>query len=272
MSNGEQRNIIAEIDELHQQAKQPASSEEASRSQEHRRWRMRVAALLDRVFGRSSRYSKEFGSISWSGPATTYFGTNELVYPHDMDDAMAILLAARDELKRQQAGRGTRHDEGTRIPAIGEQEVRRVFVVHGHDPGAKSAVARFLEQIGLEPVILHERPDQGRTIIEKFEEYADVSYAVVVCTADDEGRTRGSQEDLRPRARQNVIMELGYFMGKLGRPRVSVLYHAGVEMPSDYRGVLYIPMDEGGQWRATVVREMRSAGVPIDADAALGAL
>jgi len=272
MSNGDQGSVIAEIEELRAQAEELTSSPEASRSQEHRRWRMRVRALLDRVFGRSSRYSEEFGAIQWSGPTATHLGTNELAYPQDMDDAIAILLAARDEVSRQQDSWGTREDEGTRLPAISEQDARRVFVVHGHDDGAKSAVARFLSSIGLNPVILHEQPDQGLTIIEKFEQYAVVSHAIVLCTGDDEGRKRQTTSDPRPRPRQNVVLELGFFVGKLGRQRVSVLYDEGVEMPSDYAGVLYIPLDGGGQWKVKLARELKSAGVPLDADATLDAL
>jgi predicted nucleotide-binding protein len=106
-----------------------------------------------------------------------------------------------------------------------------VFLVHGRDDGTKHAVARFLERLGLTPVILHEKPDKGRTIIEKFEIHSVVSYAIVLLTADDEGGLRGTKE-LKPRARQNVILELGYFIGKLTRSRVCALRAPEVEEPS----------------------------------------
>jgi hypothetical protein len=90
----------------------------------------------------------------------------------------------------------------------------RVFVVHGHDNGAKETVARFLEKLGLKPVILHEQPNQGRTIIEKFEDHADADYAVVLFTPDDMGHPVGKPNESKPRARQNVLLELGFFMAK----------------------------------------------------------
>jgi predicted nucleotide-binding protein len=96
----------------------------------------------------------------------------------------------------------------------------RVFVVHGHHHGRKETVARFLEKLGLEPVILHEKPNAGRTLIEKFSDYANVYFAVVLLTADDIGRGREEPDPPRPRARLNVILKLGYFLGKLGRHRV----------------------------------------------------
>ena len=148
---------------------------------------------------------------------------------------------------------------------------RRVFIVHGHDDPAKDSVARFLGRLGLDPIILHEQASSGRTIIEKFEKYSDdIAFAVVMLTPDDEGRIAKSSDDLRPRARQNVIMELGYFMGRLGRSRVCALHKGGVELPSDYQGVIYIDMDTGGGWKAKVAQEFVQAKIPINLDGLLG--
>jgi len=119
----------------------------------------------------------------------------------------------------------------------------RVFVVHGHDHGFKNTVARFLETLELGAVILHEKPDGGRTVIEKFEEEGDVGFAVVLATPDDLGRSkRDAKANLTEadRARQNVIFELGYFIGKLGRGRVALITERTVELPSDLSGVVYI--------------------------------
>jgi hypothetical protein len=105
---------------------------------------------------------------------------------------------------------------------------RRVFLVHGHDDAVKHEVARVLEKLDLEPIILHERPDEGRTIIEKFEDYADVGFAVVLMTGDDKGGDKSAPPaEYRLRARQNVLLEMGFFLGKLGRGKVCVLYEAG---------------------------------------------
>ncbi len=141
---------------------------------------------------------------------------------------------------------------------------RQVFVVHGHDDGTKETVARYLTKLGLEPVILHEQTNQGRTVIEKFEAHADVDFAVVLFTPDDIGHPAASPEKARPRARQNVVLELGFFMAMLGRQRVCVLYRGDVEVPSDYAGVLYIELDNAGAWKFHLAREMRGVGIDID--------
>jgi predicted nucleotide-binding protein len=145
----------------------------------------------------------------------------------------------------------------------------RVFVVHGHDEAAREKVARFLERLGLSPVILHEQPNAGRTIIEKFENYADVGFAVVLLTPDDLGAAKASKPDLMPRARQNVIFELGFFVGKLGRNRVCALHAGGIELPSDIHGVVYVDFDSGGAWRLNVAKELREAGFSVDMNRAL---
>jgi predicted nucleotide-binding protein len=140
---------------------------------------------------------------------------------------------------------------------------RMIFVVHGHDDGRKETVARFLEKIAPRDkvVILHEQPNQGRAIIEKFETYAaEASYVVVLMTADDVGRAQ-AEKDLKPRARQNVILELGWFIAQLGRERVAILYDEDVETPSDILGVLHIKLDNGGGWRRELARELKAANI-----------
>ena len=121
----------------------------------------------------------------------------------------------------------------------------RVFVVHGHDDDAKQELELFLKELGLDPIVLHRKPDQGHTIIEKFEKYSDVSYAFVLLTPDDVGYSKS--EETKPdekrikelRARQNVIFEFGYFVGSVGRGRVCCLHKPGVSLPTDVSGVLY---------------------------------
>ena len=148
---------------------------------------------------------------------------------------------------------------------------RKVFVVHGHDNEAKEGTARFLQRLGLEPVILHEQASSGRTIIEKFEIYSgDIAFAVVLLTPDDVGCPGNGPNEPKPRARQNVILELGYFMGRLGRDRVCALHRGGVELPSDYQGVIYVELDTGGAWRTKLAQELVQAKLPIDLSGLLG--
>jgi len=140
----------------------------------------------------------------------------------------------------------------------------KVFVVHGHDDEAKLNVARFLEKLELEPIILNERPNEGRTVIEKFEHHSDVAYAVVLLTPDDIGKEKDMPGETHPRARQNVILELGYFIGRLGRARVCALHKGSVEIPTDYHGVLYVPMDAGDGWKLKLAKEIKAAGLLVD--------
>jgi predicted nucleotide-binding protein len=149
---------------------------------------------------------------------------------------------------------------------IGRQTVpgRKIFIVHGRDEAAKQALARFLEATDFEPVILHEQADHGKTVIEKFETNSDVAFAVVLMTPDDVGSLADNPGAGRLRARQNVILELGYFVGRLGRNRVLVLTKGDLEIPSDYVGVVYTIMDELGAWKTKLAKELNAAGLKID--------
>lgn len=140
---------------------------------------------------------------------------------------------------------------------------KKVFIVHGHDNEAKISVARFVEQLGLEAIILHEQTNQGKTIIEKFENYSDVGFAIVLYTECDEGKAK-KETGFRNRARQNVVFEHGYFVSKIGRDHVVALVKGDVELPGDYSGVVYEPMDDAGAWQFKIAKEMRASGLDVD--------
>jgi predicted nucleotide-binding protein len=140
---------------------------------------------------------------------------------------------------------------------------RKVFLVHGRDNEAKIEVARFLDKIGLEAIILHERANAGRHLLTKFQEEAgDVGFAVILITPDD--AYSGPGEPQRNRPRQNVVFELGFFIGKFGTARVAALVKGEVERPSDFDGVGYITMDQGGGWKLELARELKGARMPFD--------
>jgi len=152
---------------------------------------------------------------------------------------------------------------------------KKVFIVHGHDHGLKEAVARLLEKQGLEAIILHEQANMGRSIIQKFEDYAaEACFAIVLLTPDDIGGIGDSDPaDFALRARQNVIFELGYFRGyfrgyfkdKLSGARVCVLYSNEVELPSDIQGVLFVPYNKtSNDWKHALLREMHAVGINVD--------
>lgn len=142
---------------------------------------------------------------------------------------------------------------------------RKIFLVHGHQHGARAAVARFLDKLDLQPVILDEEADRGRTVIEKFLDHGNIAFAIILVIGDDTGGVKGSDPSaFRPRARQNVILELGYFLGSLGRDRVCALYEPEVEMPSDFSGMGYVKFDREGSWRFLVAKELNAAGIKVD--------
>ena len=138
-----------------------------------------------------------------------------------------------------------------------------VFIVHGRDGNIKENVANFFRELGIHPIILHEQPNKSRTIIEKFEAYSNVKYAVVLLTPDDLGGLKSNPNELSPRARQNVVFEMGYFFGSLGRGKVCALLSPGVERPSDIDGIMYIPLDQSDEWKGSLFRELKAAQLKL---------
>ncbi len=143
-------------------------------------------------------------------------------------------------------------------------KTNKVFIVHGHNEAIKEKVARVLTKLQLEPVILHEQADGGRTLIEKFEANSEeVNYAIVLLTGDDEGKSIKSN-NYKHRARQNVIFEMGYFMGHLSRSHVFLLLEEGVEKPSDLEGIVYTSLNDN--WQHKLVKELKACGYEVDAN------
>lgn len=138
----------------------------------------------------------------------------------------------------------------------------KVFIVHGHDDALKIEVARFVENLGLQAIILHEQLNRGRTIIEKFESFSDVGFAIVLYTPCDFGRASSTQEE-KPRARQNVIFEHGYFVSKLGRENVVALNKGNVDFPNDLSGLIYTSYEQN-YWERDIARELSESGYEID--------
>ena len=192
------------------------------RSPAFERWRRSAEVAVANAFGDKPNHVADFKNISYSlivvgtGTPDSEF---QAAYVRGLDSAASTLESMLDEIEEyweedeQPSGLS---DSGVRRP----KSPNKIFVIHGHDESARETVARFLEKLALEPIILHEQPNKGRTIIEKFEDYADVGFAVVLLTPDDVGAIKDREADLRPRARQNVVFEFGYFIGKLGRERV----------------------------------------------------
>ena len=223
-------------------------------------WRQNTDVVLRNVLGDANPLYESFTNIRYTLVAftmTTPESRFEEAKAAGVSQAIAILKAAKLEVEVA----GVVPKPASDVRSSGQ----RVFIVHGHDHGRTHEVARFLTAVTHnEPVILHEQANEGRAIIEKFESHAaDAAYAVVIATADDVGRAKDADTE-RPRPRQNVILELGFFFGSLGRARVALLYEEGVERPSDIDGVLYVPLDAAGAWKPALARELKAAGVGVD--------
>lgn len=224
----------------------------------HNRGRM----LIRVIFGEDSDYYKRFIRTSWY----------PVVHPtsHELDvqfwtaaqrQVVSLINTMLEELSLNTSG-ARDAEENTAVRS------NDIFVVHGHDNEMKQAVARTVEKLGLGAVILHEKPNRGQTLIEKIERFSTVGFAVVLLSPDDIGYSQTKGPDTaKPRARQNVILELGYFAAKLGRENVVALYKGEIELPSDYDGVLYTRYDgDSGAWRSELVAELKESGYDVSAD------
>lgn len=233
------------------------------------KWLRDTKVVLINVFGEGSRPTKEFKKISftpWMWTLGESDGTFQRAYQSGLGRAEAILLSMIEEIEEfwDEDPISTTSDHKH---LIANPSTKKVFVVHGRDIGAKDTVTRFLEALDLEPIVLQEQPDRGRTVIEKFEEYADqCGFAVVLCTPDDFGGLASDNGETEQRARQNVIFELGFFVGKLGRGFVSLVVKGDVKIPTDYVGVLHTKLDESDGWKNKLVGELKSAGFEVDAN------
>lgn len=241
----------------------------AAAEKEFQRWDDYNAELLKRLFT-TNKFEEEYSW--WSGVVT--FGRHKLspneklkTHKDNIREKVHRLESVLDRVELIPLAGEIRH-QATAV--VHKERTNKVFVVHGHDDAARESVARFLERLGLEAVILHEQATGGRTIIEKLEYYADVDFATVLLTPDDIGGVKTTEgEKLQPRARQNVILELGFFVGKLGRDKVCALHEGPLELPTDYLGVCYVKLDDGGGWRLQLAKELREAGFSVDLNIAL---
>ena len=191
-------------------------------------------------------------------------------------EVLQLVLAAKQSFEscndlKKQILTLTAHIENIEHKIVKPESVssisNNIFIVHGRDDATKDAVTLLVRDLGFQEIILDRQPNSGLTIIEKFEQHAsNAGFAIALLTPDDVGALKEeADKELKLRARQNVILELGYFMGKLGRERVCLLLKGNLENPSDLDGVLYVPMgDEPQVWRYNLAKEMKSAGLPVD--------
>ena len=247
------------IDLLNRQIETPEQLEAAER--DYHKWTEYNGALLERLFT-DDRAKNEY---SYWGAVAFYertFPQKVKEYRGDIDTKVRRLesITERLELADEPVTSSQVHPAARKPGPVANS---KVFIVHGRDNGLKEAVARFVEKLRLDAVILHEQANQGRTIIEKVEAYGgDVAFAIVLLSPDDIG-SLASESEQKPRPRQNVVFELGYFFGLLGRSRVAAIVTGSVEKPTDTDGVVYID-GSTNSWRFELARELKAVGLPVD--------
>lgn len=227
-------------------------------------WKQDVISALS-YLSENSIYYRDFTGINLHKPGF-FSGLNAVSdFNENVNTAKSIIRKVLENYEEYEHDSSEHANTLTRPIKSNNNMTRKIFIVHGHDDGMKQTVARFVEKLDFEPIILHEQANKGGTIIEKFEDHSDVSYAVILLSPDDVGAANDAQPELQPRARQNVILELGFFIGKLGRPRVFPLRRESVEMPSDISGVMYTCFDNEN-WEKRLVQELKVLGFDIDAN------
>ncbi|MBR1380197.1 MAG: nucleotide-binding protein [Alphaproteobacteria bacterium] len=155
------------------------------------------------------------------------------------------------------------------VPSIAS---KKIFIVHGHDDTSLRELELFIMRLGLEPYILKNNVEGGKTIIEALEQRIvyDSAFGIVLMTPDDVGCSKKDYEqnncNLRSRARQNVILEMGILIGSIGRHKVAILRKGDIEDPSDVSGLLYVPFKDSVIKEAgnSIIKHMQAAGIPID--------
>jgi hypothetical protein len=219
------------------------------------RWRRIGLEVLAKIYGEDSKQQNEFAHaanvpIAIGGTPWRIEQDRSIDRTRSRASVLTALIEQLELVDEPFVPRlGSEHAEPGKAASMG------ILVVHGRDEAARESVARTLEKAGREVVILHEQANKGRTLIEKFEQHAaEAGFAVILLTGDDVGGR--SDKELQPRARQNVVFEMGFFYALLGRDHVAVLYRRGVEKPSDIDGLVYIELDEAGAWKHALLAEI----------------
>lgn len=225
-----------------------------------------IARIVVRQSEKTTKEYSEFENRNMSPNVIMYISPEDIVdfdkYMTDITKQIMTSAKARIEagLKTQTTTTSTPTLSTTKAIA----DKTKVFIVHGQDETVKLDVARFIEKLGFEAIILHEQVSSGKTIIEKIEEFSNVGFGVVLYTPCDIGAKKDDEKNLQPRARQNVVFEHGYLIAKLGRRNVCALVKGKTEIPNDISGVVYVPFDEHKAWKIALAKELRNSGYDVD--------
>ena len=257
--------MASKIAELIERAKKLQNS--GMDQPEFKAWKDDVIRFLKKVYGNDSHEATSFNKIEYYnfyGAVDVYNGdwhenkekVNAL-YQKGLKTAILFL----ENYKSDDSCMIIKEDMKSDVKKSNNHE--NIFIVHGRNDGIKAQVSNFLLRFGIKPIILHEQANKGQTIIEKIEKHSDVKAAIVLFTNDDVGRFKDDTE-LEIRARQNVIFEAGYFIGKLGRECTIILLEKGLKIPSDLDGYTYFEIDEKQRWQLDVAKELKAIEFKID--------
>jgi predicted nucleotide-binding protein len=226
-------------------------------------WDNLTRSVIEKTFGAGHRNVQSFDDLFGSA---NYTWTPGQWADHRAETLEAKISALETYIKQINMDLAAFSGRSSAISSAGAEPSNKIFIVHGHDDSLKNKTARMIQNAGLEPIILHEQSNNGRTLIEKLLDHAqEAGFAIVLLTADDIGGTKASKpEELKYRARQNVIFELGLLVGILGRNRVCAIQEPGIDQPSDIAGVVYVHHDVNGRWRSEVAKEIQAAGFAVN--------
>ena len=218
-------------------------------------WYSKAERFLLNKYGEQSYEVKNFKSFSFTLSCFT-FSTPDSAFIKVCHDN---LCTVKEIFKQYLEDMEDENESAEEIVSV-NSDYSKVFIVHGHNGELKEAVARVIERQGIKPIILSEQANRNATIIEKIEANSNVNSAICLFTSDDFGREKTESMD-NPRARQNVVFETGYFIGKLGRENVVLVSDGNIEIPSDLQGVVYSNYNE---WKFQILKELKAIGYCID--------
>ena len=277
---GDQMNDYGKLEIIYKEIDRLIEMNATTATQEFQDWKLKAARFLSHYFGMQSIEMEQFRKTQFH-PIFDYddeskciecckkgLEATKRVFETYLDDISTDMLDKAEKSMQQKLKemRQWQHEDmllaniSQRTSMARTKEYKKVFIVHGHDNALKQEVARMIEKQGLEAIILSEQANRGKTIIEKFEEHSDVGAAICLFTGDDYGKAKdATSENLR--ARQNVVFEAGFFMGKLGRENVILIADSNIEVPSDLQGVVYTSKT---MWQTDVLRELKAIGYKVD--------
>lgn len=227
--------------------------------------------IIEKIFGEDSKYITTLKTIIFSPMIYPSSAESEIEIWHSGQQKLINLFnTIKRDIELSEDDTFEVKEELDSSSISNDNLSKKIFIVHGHDNELRLDVSRTVEKLQLKPIVLHEKSDDGLTVIEKFEQNSlDCDFAIVLLSPDDIGCSKNIDiAQAQSRARQNVILELGYFIGRIGRKNVMALVKddptGPLELPSDYAGVVYTKYDKSEGWKMKLAQRLKSSGYKIN--------